>query len=52
MAQLCQWCETAHGRRVSLTTMWKTLGRLGLTLKKTVCAAEQQRPDIAQSRHA
>lgn len=34
LAQLCQWCETAHGRRVSLTTMWKTLGRLGLTLKK------------------
>lgn len=34
LAPLCQWSEDEHGRRVSLTTMWKTLGRLGLTLKK------------------
>nr|WP_245784290.1 IS630 family transposase [Halomonas korlensis] len=52
LAQLCQWVEAEHGRRVSLATMWKTLGRLGLTLKKTVHAAEQQRPDVAQARRA
>ncbi|SFY33991.1 winged helix-turn-helix domain-containing protein, partial [Azotobacter vinelandii] len=34
LTQLCQWIEAEHGVRVSLTTMWKTLGRLGLTLKK------------------
>lgn len=34
LAQLCQWVEREHGHRVSVTTMWKTLGRLGLTWKK------------------
>ncbi|GAB3467323.1 hypothetical protein GCM10027398_14580 [Azotobacter salinestris] len=35
LTQLCQWVEAEHGVRVSLTTLWKTLGRLGLTLKKS-----------------
>ena len=35
LAQLCQWVEAEHEVRVSLSTMWKTLGRLGLTLKKS-----------------
>lgn len=34
LAQLCDWVRTAHGVQVSVTAMWKTLGRLGLTLKK------------------
>ena len=34
LAQLCQWVEAEHGVRVSLATMWKTLRRWGLTLKK------------------
>ncbi|MFB8828756.1 winged helix-turn-helix domain-containing protein [Azotobacter sp. CWF10] len=33
LTQLCQWIEAEHGVRVSPTTLWKTLGRLGLTLK-------------------
>ncbi|MFD2407983.1 IS630 family transposase [Azorhizophilus paspali] len=52
LTQLCQWIEAEHGVRVSLTTMWKTLGRLGLTLKKVIQATEQQRADVAQARHA
>ncbi|WP_217646205.1 winged helix-turn-helix domain-containing protein [Halomonas korlensis] len=51
LAQLCQWVEREHGRRVSVTTLWKTLGRLGLTWKKTLHAAEQQSADVAQARH-
>ncbi|PZR72064.1 MAG: IS630 family transposase [Stutzerimonas stutzeri] len=35
----------------SLTTIWSTLRRLGLTHKKTVRAAEQDRPDVAAHRH-
>jgi transposase len=35
LAQLCAWAEHEHGVRVGLTTMWKTLRRLGLTLKKS-----------------
>jgi len=35
LMQLCQWVEAEHDVRVSLTRMWKTLGRLGLMLKKS-----------------
>jgi hypothetical protein len=34
----------------SLTTIWWTLRRLGLTHKKTLHAAEQKRPDVAEHR--
>ena len=34
LEQLCQWVEAEHGVQVGVTTMWKTLGRLGLSLKK------------------
>ncbi|MFD2405780.1 hypothetical protein [Azorhizophilus paspali] len=34
LTQLCQWGEAEHDVRVSPTALWKTLGRLGLTLKK------------------
>lgn len=34
LEQLCQWLHAEHGVQVSVTTMWKTLGRLGLSLKK------------------
>ena len=44
LAELCAWAEREHGVRVGLTTMWKTLARLGLTLKK--------RPSTPASRSA
>ena len=34
LAQLCQWVRAEHGIHVGLTTMGKTLARLGLTRKK------------------
>lgn len=34
LAQLCDWVRTAHGVQVSVTAMWKMLGRLGMSLKK------------------
>ena len=34
LAELCAWAEREHAVRVGLTTMWKTLAHLGLTLKK------------------
>ena len=34
----------------SLTTIWWTLRRLGLTHKKALHAAEQERPDVAEHR--
>lgn len=33
LKQLCQWAQ-ARGVVLSTTAMWKTLARLGLTLKK------------------
>lgn len=43
LEQLCQWLHAKHGVSVSVTTMWKTLARLGLSLKK--------RHSMPQSRH-
>ena len=34
LAQLCAWALREHSVQVGVTTMWKTLRRLGLTLKK------------------
>lgn len=34
LRELCQWARDAHGIEVETTTMYKTLGRFGLTLKK------------------
>jgi transposase len=34
LRELCQWGRTEHGIEVGTTTMFKTLGRFGLTLKK------------------
>ena len=34
LRELCQWVRDAHGVEVGTTTMHKTLGRFGLTLKK------------------
>jgi transposase len=44
LEQLCQWLRAEHGVQVSVTAMWKTLARLGLSLKK--------RPSMQQSRNA
>ncbi|MBV9527928.1 hypothetical protein [Sphingomonas sp.] len=35
MAELRDWLEREHGVRVALATIWKTLGRFGLTFKKS-----------------
>jgi len=34
LRELCQWMRAEHGVEVGLTTMHKTLGRFGVTLKK------------------
>jgi transposase len=44
LEQLCQWLQAQHGVQVSVTTLWKTLARLGLSLKK--------RRSMQQSRNA
>lgn len=43
LAQLCGWVQREHGIRVGVTTMWKTLGRLGLSLKKRPCTPASRR---------
>ena len=35
LKQLCDWVQAEHGIRVGVTTMWKTLSRLSLSLKKS-----------------
>ena len=48
--ELRLWFLSEHKIKVGNTCVWKQLGRLGLTLKKTRRAAEQDRPDVAQAR--
>ena len=43
LAQLCQWAQAEHGVRTGITTMWKTLARLGLSLKKNRCRPPSKR---------
>jgi transposase len=35
LAQLCDWVKVVHGVQVGVTTMWNTLSRRGLSLKKS-----------------
>ena len=37
LAQLCQWVQLEYALEVGVTTMGKTLARLGLTRKKRQC---------------
>lgn len=46
------WLREAHGMSVSMGLMWNTLARLGLTLKKSLRAAEQAYADVAAAREA
>lgn len=34
LKQLCDWLQNEHGMRVGVSTLWKTLARLGVSLKK------------------
>jgi len=35
LQQLCAWLHAEHGVQVGITTVWKTVARLGLSLKKS-----------------
>jgi transposase len=35
LKQLCAWLEAEHGVRVGVSTLWNTLARLGISLKKS-----------------
>jgi transposase len=35
LKQLAQWLQVEHGMQVCVTTLWRTLTRLGLSLKKS-----------------
>ena len=51
IAELRTWLSTAHKVSASSGLMWKTLAALDLTFKKkSIHAAEQERPDVAQAR--
>ncbi|QLH38458.1 MAG: transposase [Defluviicoccus sp.] len=57
LAELRAWLSEKHGVTTSVGGLWvgglwNTLDRLGLTLKKTRHAAEQERADVAAARDA
>jgi transposase len=49
LAELQAWLIEERGTKVSVGCLWKRLRRLGLTLKKKLHAAEQDRPDVAEA---
>jgi transposase len=52
IAELRAWVAREHGTAVSHAVLWKSLAQLGLTRKKRLRAAEQDRADIAEARAA
>ena len=50
LALLQAWLMAEHSLKVSIGGLWKRLRHLGLTLKKSLRAAEQDRADIARAR--
>ena len=48
LRELCHWVRDVHGVQVGITTMYKTLGRFGVTLKKNHPA--RHRADAARRR--
>ncbi len=43
--------DNGKGKRVCLDTLWRFLKGCGLSFKKTIHAAEQDRPDVARRRY-
>ena len=52
LAEIAAHLESAHGLRVSQSTVWRSFHRRGITFKKTAHANEQQRPDVLRRRQA
>src|SRR5438309_8527140 len=50
LAALQAWLAGEHAVRLSNGAMWSAVARLGLSFKKTLRAAEQDRPDVAARR--
>src|SRR3712207_3467189 len=50
LAALRRWLESEHGVRLSHGALWTAVDRLGLSFKKTLRAAEPDRPDVAARR--
>lgn len=50
ISELRRWVLTEHDVQISHRAMWRSLARLGLTRKKHLRAAEQERPDIVAAR--
>ena len=43
--------DYGKGKRVYLDTLWRFLKGCGFSFKKTICAAEKDRPDVARRRY-
>ena len=53
LAEIAVHLESAHGVRVSQSTVWRFFHRRGITFKKKPAhASEQQRPDVLRRRRA
>jgi transposase len=52
LAELCAWVVTEFGVSVSIGTMWITLRRLGLTLKKSASKRPSEPAPISPKRVA
>jgi hypothetical protein len=49
LLQLCQWVHTEYGIRVGVSTLWQTLARLGLSLKKNTPWLRANAPGHSES---
>jgi transposase len=42
--QLCEWLQAEHGVLVAVSTLWKTLARMGISLKKSHSVRPSSKP--------
>lgn len=51
LCELCHYLKSQTGVKVSISTMYRTLKKLNISRKKSICASEQEREDIKQKRY-
>jgi hypothetical protein len=52
LTEITEMLRLEHGASFAPRTVWRLLDRYAMTLKKTMHAAEQDRPDVATPREA
>ncbi|MDE5107035.1 MAG: winged helix-turn-helix domain-containing protein [Trichodesmium sp. St17_bin3_1_1] len=48
LCELCQYLKSKTGVKISISTMYRTLKKLNISRKKSICASQQEREDVKE----